>query len=139
MPNKNKRTAILTMKCPRCYEGDMYSAPITKGIYKMHKECPVCHQPYELEPGFFWGAMYVGYGLSAGYMLTSVAIMILGFGWSINLAFLISILGGIVIFPLVARLARTIWIHIYVAYDKNFTREQNNHKENTVKHDAVDN
>ena len=120
MAKKNKIAAIVSMKCPKCREGDMFNAPVTQGIYKMNKECPVCKQAFELEPGFYWGAMYVGYGLSGGYMLSTVGAMLLFLNWSVELAFTISILGGIIIFPLIARLARVIWLNIYVGYDKNF-------------------
>ena len=125
MAKKNKIAAIVSMKCPKCREGDMFNAPITQGIYKMNKECPVCKQAFELEPGFYWGAMYVGYGLSGGYMLSTVGAMLLFLNWSVELAFTISILGGIIIFPLIARLARVIWLNIYVGYDKNFANTLN--------------
>ena len=125
MAKRNKIAAIASMKCPRCREGDMFYAPIIQGIYKMNKECPVCKQAFELEPGFYWGAMYVGSGLSGGYMLSTVGAMLLFLNWSLEVAFAISILGGIIIFPLIARLARVIWINIYVGYDKNYVETMN--------------
>ncbi len=131
MANLNVLQSIVKMKCPRCHTGDLYAGPITEGIYKMHKSCKHCNQPYEIEPGFYWGAMYIGYGLSGGYMLSTVTIFILAFQWSVNFSFLIAILGGIVIFPFVARYARTIWIHIYVPFDKKF-RDENNQLDNNV-------
>ena len=70
-----------------------------------------------MEPGFYWGAMYVGYGLSSGYMLSAMMLLIFGFGLTVNQSFVIAILGAIVIVPMVARLARSIWIHIYVRYN----------------------
>ncbi|WP_114783371.1 DUF983 domain-containing protein [Botryobacter ruber] len=30
----------------------------------MHKNCPACNFYYEIEVGFFWGAMYISYGFS---------------------------------------------------------------------------
>ncbi len=132
MAKKNKLVAMLKMKCPRCHEGNMFDAPITEGIYKMNKECPVCNQSFELEPGFYWGAMYIGYGLSGGYMLSTVGILLLVFNWSVEAAFLLSILGGIVIFPLIARLARAIWLHIYVGYDAKFDPQTNNNEKKSV-------
>jgi len=133
MSKRSKLAAIVGLKCPRCREGNMYSAPITQGIYKMHKECPVCKQAFELEPGFYWGAMYVGYGLSASYMLSTVSIFILALGWSVNGAFAVSILGGIFIFPFIARLARAAWLHIYVSYDENYAQKLNKEATKTVK------
>jgi len=133
MAKRNKIAAIVAMKCPRCREGDMFNAPITQGIYKMNDECPLCKQPFELEPGFYWGAMYVGYGLSGGYMLSTVGAMLLFLNWSIEAAFAISILGGIIIFPLIARLSRVIWINIYVGYDKNIAENVNKAELKNVK------
>ena len=37
----------------------------------MHKTCPYCGQKFEVEPGFFIGAMYVSYAMSVGLLLTS--------------------------------------------------------------------
>jgi uncharacterized protein (DUF983 family) len=125
MAKKNKIAAIVAMKCPKCREGNMFYAPITQGIYKMNKECPVCKQPFELEPGFYWGAMYVGYGLSGGYMLSTVGAMLILLNWSVEAAFAVSIMGGIIIFPFIARLARVIWLNIYVGYDKNYADRLN--------------
>lgn len=133
MAKKNKLVAMFGMKCPRCHEGNMFDAPITEGIYKMNKECPVCKQSFELEPGFYWGAMYVGYGLSGGYMLTTVGILLLAFNWSVEAAFAVAIIGGLFIFPFIARLARAIWLHIYVGYDKKYAPEFNNKGQKTVK------
>jgi uncharacterized protein (DUF983 family) len=132
MVKKNKIAAIVAMKCPRCREGNMFNAPITQGIYKMNKECPVCKQAFELEPGFYWGAMYVGYGLSGGYMLTTVGAMLMLLNWSVEAAFAISILGGLIIFPFIARLARVIWLNIHVGYDKNYVENMNKVPTKTV-------
>lgn len=40
----------------------------------MHEECPYCDHRFELEPGYFLGAMYVSYALTiaesvTGYMI----------------------------------------------------------------------
>lgn len=35
----------------------------------MDETCKVCGLKYEVEPGFFWGAMYVSYALTVGIML----------------------------------------------------------------------
>lgn len=124
---------MFTMKCPRCHEGNMYYAPITEGIYKMNKECPVCHQAFELEPGFYWGAMYIGYGFSAGYMLTVVTALIVGLGWSVNASFGMAIFGGIFLFPFIARVSRSVWLHIYVGYDKTLDQKVNKETPTSVK------
>ena len=35
----------------------------------MPAECLVCHQTYEPEPGFYYGAMYINSGFSTGLLL----------------------------------------------------------------------
>ena len=112
-------SSIFGMKCPKCRQGNLYKGSIFEGIYNMHKKCPNCEQHYEIEPGFFWGAMYIGYGLSSAYMLVGTILSIFVFGISpMQSVFLVAVL-GIIIFPLTARLARSIWVHIYIHYDKN--------------------
>jgi hypothetical protein len=83
----------------------------------MHEECTNCGQKFDLEPGFYWGAMYIGYALSSGYMLSSMFIMIFFFQFTVNQSFFFAILGAMVIIPTFARLARAIWINIYVKYN----------------------
>lgn len=133
MAKRGKIAAMALNKCPRCHEGDMFKTPITGGIYNMHENCTECDQPFELEPGFYWGAMYIGYGLSGGYMLTFVTALIVGLGWSTEAAFLLAIVGGVIILPVIARLARSIWIHIYIQYNPEWKEKMNNQKRKSVK------
>lgn len=59
-------SAVLHAKCPRCREGNMFPFPassLTK-FNIMNEHCPVCGVRLEPEPGFYQGAMYVGYGFT---------------------------------------------------------------------------
>ena len=52
-------------KCPRCRSGKMFTHPIYSTKFSsMYSNCPVCGQDFEIEPGFYWGAMYVSYGFT---------------------------------------------------------------------------
>lgn len=113
----SKLYSITRSKCPHCHEGDIFKSSIFEGVYNMHQNCPVCGQRYEIEPGFFWGAMYVGYGLSSAYMLTGFAICMLIFKLSMMQSFMITIIPGLIIMLYIARLARVIWMNIYIGYD----------------------
>ena len=66
-------------------------------------------------------------------MLSTVGAMLFFLNWSVEAAFAVSIMGGIVIFPLIARLARVIWINIYVSYDKNYVKTLNKAESKNVK------
>lgn len=76
----SKFQSLLACKCPRCQEGDVYkSGAFSKDYKSMYTYCPKCNLRYELELGFFWGAMYIGYALSIALSVTlSVATYVLG-------------------------------------------------------------
>lgn len=129
----SKLYSIARFKCPRCHEEDLFKTPLSsmQGIYNMHEECPNCKQSFQMEPGFYWGAMYIGYGLSSGYMLTATLLCIFLLGLTVNQSFGVAIVGGVFIVPLFARLARAIWINIYVKYQKQYSYEENYKESNS--------
>lgn len=67
----SKGLAIFKAKCPQCQSGKMYKKSAFKlnGFTEMFDTCSVCGLTFEIEPGFFWGAMYVSYGITTGMML----------------------------------------------------------------------
>jgi uncharacterized protein (DUF983 family) len=46
--------------CPRCGEGRLFRGP-----FSMHDRCAVCHLTFEREPGYFVGAIYINYAVTA--------------------------------------------------------------------------
>ncbi len=121
MLNKgSKLYSIRKFKCPKCHEGDIYKSSLVsmQGIYNMHKKCSECGQPFELEPGFYWGAMYIGYGLSSIYMLSLLGIFIIGYNLPLSQAFTITISIGLIVFPFLSRFSRVVWLNIVVNYNK---------------------
>ena len=63
----SKLNSILTGTCPKCQNESMYvdanPLHLTK-VLKMHEKCSHCGLKYQIEPSFFYGAMYVSYGLN---------------------------------------------------------------------------
>src|SRR5215216_2534149 len=61
-----KLYSILNNKCPKCQVGDffVYKNPFRKDFAKMHDHCPHCGELFNKEVGFYYGAMYVSYGLN---------------------------------------------------------------------------
>jgi uncharacterized protein (DUF983 family) len=66
MDRKRLLTSILKGKCPRCREGRIFKFPASRlsKFNKMNSQCPHCGIRLEPEPGFYQGAMYVGYGFT---------------------------------------------------------------------------
>ncbi|WP_363331736.1 DUF983 domain-containing protein [Flavobacterium sp.] len=85
---------------------------------KMHTRCRKCGFVYKMETSFFFGAMYVSYGLSVflGMVVFGVAYsfgagMLAAFGWIFFSLF--------ALMPVITRVSRTIYINIFVNYDKD--------------------
>ena len=63
--------AVLQSKCPRCRVGKMFEG-YTYGLRKrqrMNESCPCCKLKFEIEPGYFYAAMYVSYAFSVAQVV----------------------------------------------------------------------
>lgn len=115
-----KLYSIFTGSCPKCNSESMYkrSNPYNiTAVYDMHERCSVCHTRYKIEPSFFYGAMYVSYGLGVAIAMATFIISFVFLGSSMATAFF-SIMGALVLLmPLNMRLARNIWINFFISYE----------------------
>lgn len=105
------------LKCPRCHEGDLFHGKAySADIINMPKECKKCKQPFFLEPGFYYGAMYVSYGVNVliGFALFILVWGILGFTqpFFMKSAF-ISTIGTVLFCPYTLRVSRAIWLGMF--------------------------
>jgi uncharacterized protein (DUF983 family) len=63
--------AMLHAKCPRCRRGDLFKTSMYGfESQKMFEVCPHCGMRYEIEPGYFYAAMYVGYAINVALAVT---------------------------------------------------------------------
>jgi len=116
----SKLYSILTGTCPQCHLESMY---VNKNpynlpqIFKMHERCSHCGLKYKIEPSFFFGAMYVSYGLGVGLsiMLFLITFYLLEMG--LKKSFIAIILMLVALMPVIARLSRNIWINFFVPYN----------------------
>ena len=118
----NKLNSILTGSCPRCQEENMYldKNPYHLGkLFKMQERCGHCNAKYMMEPSFFYGAMYVSYGVGIAFAFAAFVISFFVFDADINIIF-ISIIAPLVVFaPIIMRLSRNIWINLFMHFDKS--------------------
>ena len=116
----HKLYSILTGSCPKCHAESMYkkSNPYNiTAVYDMNERCSVCHTKYKIEPSFFYGAMYVSYGLGVAVAVAAFIISFVFLNSSMATAFF-SIMGALILLmPLNMRLARNIWISFFISYD----------------------
>ncbi|WP_163398299.1 DUF983 domain-containing protein [Flavobacterium fluviatile] len=116
----SKLNSILTGSCPKCQNESMYLDKnllhLTK-VLKMNENCSHCGLKYQLEPSFFYGAMYVSYGLNVAVGIAAFIVSFIFFGATIEQSFLAIVITLIVLFPFVLRLARNLYINMFVSYD----------------------
>ena len=117
----SKLYSILKTKCPRCHEGEFFEHKFTfnpSKVTKLHDNCPKCDLKYMMEPSFFYGAMYVNYGIIVALFVAVFIISKVILGFSIIQSFAAIIIASLVLAPLNLRLSRIIWINMFVSYDK---------------------
>jgi len=118
----SKLYSILTGTCPKCQNESMYldKNPLHfNKILKMNENCSHCGLHYQIEPSFFYGAMYVSYGLNVAIGIAAFIISFVFFDSNLKVAFIAIIVSLILSFPFVLRLSRNIYINMFVSYDPN--------------------
>ena len=70
MAKTSQFLAIALSKCPKCRRGDVFSGTLYGlNFQKTNERCSHCGMKFEVEPGYFYGAMYVSYAFVVGEML----------------------------------------------------------------------
>lgn len=118
-----KLYSIANAKCPKCHEGDFfevanpYKNPLKAGIVK--DSCNVCGQKYHIEPGFYYGAMYVSYALGVAIF---VAVFIAAYVLWPSAEFMdyVYLIGGIMValVPFTYQVSKIIWGNFFIHYDE---------------------
>lgn len=117
----SKLYSILTGTCPRCHNGKMYcndNPYIVTETMKMHEHCSSCGLKYKIEPNFFFGAMYVSYGLGVAGCVFFFVVSFVFLQLSMETSFIVIAVGLIALMPVISRLARNIYINLFVHYNK---------------------
>ncbi|MBA4154886.1 DUF983 domain-containing protein [Flavobacterium sp.] len=123
----SKLNSILTGSCPKCQEESMYlekNPYIVSKIFKMHDTCSHCGTRYKMEPSFFYGAMYVSYGLSIAFGVAAFIISNVFIGLGLIDSFIAIVITLILTYPVILRLSRNIWINMFVHFDKDWKNKQ---------------
>lgn len=119
----SKLNSILTGTCPKCQNESMYQDKNILhlgNVLKMNEKCSHCGLKYQIEPSFFYGAMYVSYGLNVATGIAAFIVSYLIFGATLKAAFISIIAAIIILFPFILRWSRNIYINMFVSYDPNF-------------------
>ncbi|KQC00530.1 hypothetical protein [Pedobacter sp. Hv1] len=117
MKKTPKWYAIVKGKCPQCRRGDIFTgSSYGFNIQRTNTNCAHCKQRFEIEPGYFYAAMYVSYAMNmvemismgfATYYLSGGRLDFDSLGWYVGVIFL----GSLLLSPLNYRYSRVILLH----------------------------
>ncbi|MDT0619988.1 DUF983 domain-containing protein [Croceitalea vernalis] len=116
----SKLYSILTGTCPKCQNESMYKSKNPyhlSQLFQMHERCSKCGTKYKIEPSFFYGSMYVSYGVGIAFAVAAFVISFLLIGTTLVNTFIAIVMTMILFMPVIIRLSRNIWINIFMKYD----------------------
>ena len=117
----SKLYSILTGTCPQCQKESMYvdsNLLHLRNLLTMNERCSHCGLKFQIEPSFFYGAMYVSYGLNVAIGILTF-IIVFQFDRSMITSFFSILITLLLAFPVVMRLSRNIYINMFVSYNPN--------------------
>jgi uncharacterized protein (DUF983 family) len=115
-------SSILRFKCPRCRKGNLFakSDPYsTKGSLDMPDRCPVCGQDFKIEPGFYIGALWTSFPIVIVIMTLLSVLLLFVLKMDMNWFFVVLTVILFLLQPVIIRLGRAIWIHVFVDYEED--------------------
>ncbi|HEX8018375.1 DUF983 domain-containing protein [Mucilaginibacter sp.] len=129
--------AALLGKCPKCRRGDMFATPPFRLFgQKMNERCPHCGFHFEVEPGFFYVAMFVSYAINVAIMVTfSMATYILTHSSNPWVYIAATLVPAFLFAPFTFRYSRVIllyWLTPGVHFESEHARDDYPNKNHTL-------
>jgi hypothetical protein len=120
--------SILRSKCTRCRRGDMFvhkNPYHLKHTMQMNEHCPVCGQPLNMEPGFYYGTNMISYALAVLICVLTFFLWWALIGFSLQDARFFYWIGFnavllLALQPPLMRISRTVWLAFFVRYSPNW-------------------
>ncbi len=84
----------------------------------MYERCEKCNQDFQIEPGFYYGSIWMSYPLVVLITITITSFFYLYL--KVNFLFFILILATTMLSlqPLILRFGRAMWLNIFVKKDR---------------------
>lgn len=141
LPHRSYLTSVLTCRCPRCREGKLFKNSLTIKLNRnmeMYEECPVCHQPTDIEVGFYYGTGYISYLLCIVIVIALFLLWLVTIGFSFqDQRFLFWIIFTCLFLaalqPWLMRVSRILWLSFFVNYDGNWMHHKPEDPERIIK------
>ncbi|MCG8476188.1 MAG: DUF983 domain-containing protein [Cytophagales bacterium] len=115
-------SSLAGQKCPKCRKGQVFSSPLYKlhRFWKMNETCSCCNLRFEVEPGFFFGAMYFTYAFNVAVFIVVGLLLYLAFE-DPELWVYMSVIPAVIILllPFAFRYSRLLFLYLFggIKYD----------------------
>ena len=126
----SKLYSVSKNKCPKCHEASFWpNSPLRNLIFnrgQLNKKCSNCGLQFEIELGFWYGAMYISYALGVLLMLLIWLIHFIFFPLIDVKHLIIFIMLSIILFcPYNFFYSRLIWINFFVSFSDTKSNTKN--------------
>jgi uncharacterized protein (DUF983 family) len=107
--------ALAEARCPQCRQSKMFkTGPLNWNFDQMEKQCDHCELIYEVEPGFFIGAMYFSYAMVVGLLVIIGLVLYHIFGDPHLLVYIISVPVVVLMgLPFIFRSSRVLFLYMF--------------------------
>jgi len=122
----SKIYSILFLKCPRCHEGAfLENHPYNlSSMNSVRDTCPKCGLKYKMEPSFYFGSMYVSYGVGVALAVAVYVLMLLmGIDLGIAGIFGVIIATLVLLMPYIGAISKSIWANFFFKYDEGIAQK----------------
>lgn len=113
---QSKFMAMSKGLCPRCRAGKMFKYPLWKlsKFSEMNDNCPVCGLKFEVEPGFWYGAMFISYANTIALLVTMGVGIFYLFNDPSTLFYIVAVtIASILFVPFNFRISRSVFLHLF--------------------------
>ena len=114
--NRSKLVAMSQGRCPQCREGKMFKYPSWRvdKFSEMYEKCPTCGLKFEVEPGFWFGAMFISYANTVGLLVVLGVSIFYIFNDPPMLYYIIPVtILSLVTVPFNFRISRIVYIYLF--------------------------
>jgi uncharacterized protein (DUF983 family) len=109
---------VLRARCPSCRKGK-----VTRGVFAIRPRCPECGYDFHPEPGYYLGAMMVGF-LATAILTVPPMIALKVAGADIAVVIGYPFVQFAVLGPLLLRYARILWLHLERTTTRRLDRDE---------------
>ena len=127
-PKGNKLNSIIPIRYPQCHKGKFLKTFVydLSRFTAVRNQCDCCGLKYRLEPSFYFGSMYVAYGIGVVLMiLITLNSYLISPTFSFLTTFLLICFVMTLLGPYINALSKIIWVNIFFSYKENHSIKKN--------------